>query len=246
VIIILYLVISRRIKRIRDRHAVEKKMLEIERQRFDLEQKALRLQMNPHFIFNSLNSIQSYILTHNTEMAVTYLGKFSQLMRLILNNSGNNYVPFKEELKAIKHYLDLEKLRFDNKFDYKIKVDKNIDKAFVEIPPMTIQPYIENAIIHGILHKPTKGKVNIDFELRNDYIYCSVTDNGIGREKAAKIRESTGIKRRSTGMYVTKARLEMLKTDEKEDFVVKITELKDSEDEKARTKVELMIHYNED
>lgn len=202
--------------------------------------------MNPHFIFNSLNSIQSYIVTHDTGMAVTYLGKFSQLMRLILMNSGNNFVVFTEELKAITHYLDLEKLRFGNKFDYEIILDKNIDTEFIEIPPMVIQPYIENSIIHGILHKTSKGKIIIDFKLKGKYILCSVTDNGIGRMKAAELREKAGIKRKSSGMYITKARLEMLNQEKMEEYSVTIKDLKDDQGKPTGTQVELIIQYNED
>lgn len=246
VVTIAWVLIYRRIMHMRRKHQVEKKLLEIEKQKFELEQKALRLQMNPHFIFNSLNSIQSYILTHDTEMAVTYLGKFSQLMRLILANSGNNYVMLKEELNAITHYLDLEKLRFDNKFDYSINLDHIIDTEFIEIPPMVIQPYIENAIIHGILHKSSRGTIKIDFALRGSYIHCTIIDNGIGREKSAELKEKAGIKRRSSGMYITKARLEMLNKENNEEFSVRITDLKDDEGKASGTKVELIIQYNED
>ena len=238
-----WIIIYRRIKRIRRKHEVEKKLLEIEKQKFDLEQKALRLQMNPHFIFNSLNSIQSYILTHNTEMAVTYLGKFSQLMRLILANSGNKFVPFKEELKAIKYYLDLEKLRFDNKFEYNINLDEAIDKEFIEIPPMIVQPYVENAIIHGILHKEKPGFIEIDFSLQNGNLRCTITDDGVGRARSEQIRKETGISRKSTGMYITKARLELLNTDKTNDYTVKVTDLTDKNGKPAGTKVELYIHY---
>lgn len=241
-----WVLINRRISQIRKKQEVERKMLEIEKQKFELEQKSLRLQMNPHFIFNSLNSIQSYILTHDVEMAVTYLGKFSQLMRLILSNSGKNYVVLKEELNAIRHYLELEKLRFDNKFDYSINLDKKIDTEFIEIPPMLIQPYIENAIIHGILHKPSRGAITIEFKLRGNNIHCTITDNGIGREKAAELKEKAGIKRRSSGMYITKARLELLNKENTEDYSVKITDLKNGEGQAEGTKVELIIHYNED
>ncbi|MEZ5083338.1 MAG: two-component regulator propeller domain-containing protein, partial [Bacteroidales bacterium] len=242
----LWNIIYRRIKRIKTKNEVERKLLEIERQKFELEQKALRLQMNPHFIFNSLNSIQSYILSHNAEMAVTYLGKFSQLMRLILTNSGNKFIPLKEELTSLKHYLDLEKLRFDNKFDYEINVDKNIDDEFIEIPPMIVQPYVENAIIHGILYKSGKGLITIDFEPGEKFIRCVISDNGIGREKSREMMEQAGIQRKSSGMYITKARLEMLNQELNEQFVVKVTDLKDEEGNPTGTKVELNIQFDED
>jgi len=238
IILTLAIVIYRRIRRMRVKHEVEKKLLEI--------QKALRLQMNPHFIFNSLNSIQSYILTHDVEKAVQYLGKFSQLMRLILTNSANKYIPIKEEIKSITHYLDLEKLRFENKFEYRIIADKEIDQEFVEIPPMIVQPYIENAIIHGLLHKPTKGKIEIDFKIDGDKVICTVFDNGVGREKSMEIYKQSGLKRKSRGMLITKARLEILNRQSEDDFSVKVHDLKNKKDQPVGTKVELMIHISED
>ncbi|MFP4471073.1 MAG: two-component regulator propeller domain-containing protein, partial [Bacteroidales bacterium] len=134
-----------RVRRIRRKHTMEKKVLQIEKQLFDIQQKALRLQMNPHFIFNSLNSIQSYILSNDIDLAVNYLGRFSQLMRMILANSRESIIPLADELQAITHYLEIEKLRFDDKFSYSIKVDPVIDEEFTGIPPMIIQPYIENS-----------------------------------------------------------------------------------------------------
>ena len=246
VIVALWIIIYRRIRRIRNKHEVERKLFEIEKQKFDLEQQALRLQMNPHFIFNSLNSIQSYILTHDVEKAVQYLGKFSQLMRLILTNSAYKFIPVKEELKSITHYLDLEKLRFENKFDYKINVDTKIDEDFVEIPPMIVQPYIENAIIHGLLHKPTKGKIEIEFKLDGRSVICTVYDNGVGRKKSMEIYKESGLKRKSRGMLITKARLEILNRQSEDDFSVKVHDLESKDGQPAGTRVELVIHYKED
>lgn len=241
-----WILIYRRIRRIRIEHEVEKKMLEIEKQKFDLEQKALRLQMNPHFIFNSLNSIQSYILSHDAEKAIQYLGKFSQLMRLILIHSAHKLISLKDELLAVTYYLDLEKLRFENKFDYSIRVDENIDEEFIEIPPMIVQPYIENAIIHGLLHKPAKGKIDLDFKLRGSRIICTVTDNGIGREKSMEIERQSGIKRKSRGMLITKARLEILNRQSNDEFSVKVFDLKDENGIPVGTKVEIVIYYTKE
>jgi streptogramin lyase len=246
VIFTLWILIYRRIRRIRRKHEVEKKLLEIEKQKFDLEQKALRLQMNPHFIFNSLNSIQSYIISHDTEKAVTYLGKFSQLMRLILTNSGSELISLMEELKSITYYLELEKLRFDNKFDYEIQVDEKLDQEFVEIPPMIVQPYIENAIIHGLLNKPSRGKLIINFRMSGNKILCAIQDNGIGREESSRISQESGINRKSRGMLVTKARLEILNRMNNEEYSVKVVDLKDESGKPSGTRVELIIHHNEE
>jgi len=246
IVFTLWFLITRRIRVLNNKHHLERKMLEIEKQKFDLEQKTLQLQMNPHFIFNSLNSIQSFILSHNTKMAVTYLGKFSQLMRLILNNSGKKFVPFKEEIMAIKHYVELEKLRFDNKFSCKISIDKAIDSEFIEIPPMIVQPFIENAIIHGILHKKDKGTIEVNFKLNDDKLSCSVVDDGIGRKKAEELKQKAGISRKSRGMGITRERLEMLNKDINEGYSVKIIDLTDKSGKPAGTRVELLIYFQED
>lgn len=246
IIATVWIILYRRYKHVRNKHRVEKKMLEIEKQKFDLEQKALRLQMNPHFIFNSLNSIQSYIVTQDTEKAVQYLAKFSKLMRLILANSSYKYISMKEEVKSIEYYLELEKLRFENKFDFTLKVDKNIDQEFIQIPPMIVQPYIENAIIHGLLHKPTKGKLGINFDLKDDSVICTVIDNGVGRKKSMEIYKASGIKRKSRGMLITKARLEILNRQSDDQFSVIIDDLKDNKGNAKGTKVTLNIHYRED
>jgi len=246
VVFFAWIIIYRRIRRIRIEHEVEMKLLEIEKQKFDLEQKALRLQMNPHFIFNSLNSIQSYILSHDAEKAVQYLGKFSQLMRLILTHSAHKFISLKDELLAVSYYLDLEKLRFEDKFDYSVNVDENIDEEFIEIPPMIIQPYIENAIIHGLLHKPTKGKIDIDFKLMGNRVICTVVDNGIGREKSLELEKQSGLKRKARGMLITKARLEILNRQSEDEFSVRVFDLKDDKGNPAGTKVEIVIHYTKE
>ncbi len=234
-----------RVRRMRRKHLMEKKVLQIEKQLFDIQQKALRLQMNPHFIFNSLNSIQSYILSNDIDLAVNYLSKFSQLMRMILANSRESIIPFADELQAITHYLEIEKLRFDDKFSYRITVDPDIDEEFTGIPPMIIQPYIENSILHGLLHKPDKGLVEIDFRKNGSRIYCTITDNGIGREKAGEIKRQSGLKKKSRGMMITRERLEILNKNANEKFSVKVTDLKDDVGNPTGTRVELVILYQE-
>ena len=236
-----------RTRRMKRRHEMEKRLLDFEKQKFDLEQKALRLQINPHFIFNSLNSIQSYILENDIENAVFYLGKFSQLMRIILSNTTSKYVTLKDELAAIRYYIELEQLRFSNKFDYKIKIDPELDEEYIEIPPMIIQPYVENAIIHGLINLPDTGTLNIIINKNSDKsLLCIVRDNGIGREKAAEIVRDSGIKHKSRGMLITKARLEILNRQSKDDFSVKIIDLKDKENNPSGTEVRIIIHYMEE
>jgi LytS/YehU family sensor histidine kinase len=221
-------------------------MLAIEKELFEIQQKALQLQMNPHFIFNSLNAIQSFVIANDTDKAIHYLSKFSQLMRLILTNSGETSIPLKEELKAVRHYIDIERLRFDNKFDCQISVDPEIDQEFIEIPPMIIQPFVENAILHGLIHSNAEGHIKIDIRLQDDYLFCSIEDNGVGREKAQQIRESSGIKRKSRGVIITKERLEILNKQSQDKFAVRVIDLKDAAGNPTGTRVELNILYFDD
>jgi len=247
VVFTIWWIVYRRVRILNRRHNIEMKLLEIEKQKFDLEQKALRLQINPHFIFNSLNSIQSYILKNDIENAVFYLGKFSQLMRIILSNTTNKFVSLKDELAAIRYYIELEQLRFNNKFEYEINLDPDFDEEFVELPPMIIQPYVENAIIHGLINSHVKGKLRLDVKKKSDKtLLCIVTDNGIGREKAAEIVRNSGIKHTSRGMLITKARLEILNRLSKEDFSVQIIDLKNSKEEPIGTEVRIVIQYMEE
>jgi len=231
---------------IKRKHEVEKRVLAIEKELFDVQQKALQLQMNPHFIFNSLNAIQSFVIGNNTDKAIHYLSKFSQLMRLILTNSRESSIPIKDELKAVEYYMDIEKLRFDNKFDYNISVDRNIDDEFMEIPPMVIQPLVENAILHGLVHSAEKGHIRIELELQNNFIFCTIEDNGIGRVKAAEIRDASGIKRKSRGMLITRERLEILNKQNKEKLAIKVIDLQDDHGNPSGTRVEINILYLEE
>jgi sensor histidine kinase YesM len=174
------------------------------------ELQALRAQMNPHFIFNTLSSIQSFITQNNTNDAVGYLSKFAKLMRSTLENTKKKKVSLKDEITALELYLQLEQLRLDNKFNYQIKVDENIDTQFEQIPSMLIQPYVENAIWHGISHKETNGEISISFSLVNEnVIKCIIEDDGIGRKKAMEIAAKNR-KNNSLGMSITKERLAII------------------------------------
>lgn len=243
--LLIWYLIYRRIRWIRRRHEVEKKMLDIEKQLYDTELQALRLQMNPHFIFNTLNSIQSFILVNDTDKAVDYLGKFSQLMRLILVHSSESSITIQEELKALLYYMDLEKLRFDDKFEYAIEIDPRIDEEFTEIPTMIIQPYVENAIIHGLLHKGGKGHIDLKIRPEGDHILWIIQDDGIGRERAMEIKKASGLHRKSRGMLITMERLEALNKKDKEQFSVEVFDLKDTAGNPTGTRVELRISGNQ-
>ncbi len=245
VIIVVWSLVYRRIKVIRKKHKVEKRVLEIEKQLFDIEQRALRLQMNPHFIFNSLNAIQSFVIANDTDKAIHYLSKFSQLMRLILSNSRESIIPVKDEVKALTYFMDIERLRFDDKFEYFINIDPRIDEEFMAIPPMILQPYVENAILHGLIHSPHKGMLKIDMTLEKDTIYCIIEDNGIGREEAQKIREISGIKRKSRGMMITRERLELLNKQHKDKYSIKVVDLINEFGKGTGTRVEIRLIYED-
>jgi len=242
---LIWLIIYSRVRRIRRKHVMEKKVLKIEKQLFDIQQKALRLQMNPHFIFNSLNSIQSFIITNDIDLAVNYLSRFSQLMRLILVNSSEAVIPLADEIAAVKHYIEIEQLRFDNKFDYTIIIDPEIDEEFTGVPPMIIQPYIENAVIHGLVNKKTSGSIKIEFKRKGEMMLCTIVDDGIGRQAATEIKRQNGLNAKSRGMMITKERLDILNKGAREKYSVKVFDLKDTSGKPAGTRVEVLITIQE-
>lgn len=244
VIFLIYLVVFLRMKAIRRKHEADLKFVALERQLFELEQKALQLQMNPHFLFNSLNSIQSFIVNNDMSNAIYYLSKFSQLMRRTLANSRESYVPLRDELQAIELYVEMEKLRFSGKFDFQLEVDPEIDESFIEIPPMIIQPYVENAILHGLMHKTEKGNLKIGLSLQDENIIVLIEDDGVGRERAAEIRRESGIERKSRGMLITGERLDILNQYTKDTYTVRVIDLTNEAGQAAGTRVIITIHAN--
>ena len=173
---------------------------------------ALRSQMNPHFLFNSLSSINDYIMHQEPRVASKYLTKFSKLMRTILNNSKKKFVSIQEELDAINLYMEMEQLRFSGKFDYKLNIDTSIDKDALMIPAMLIQPYLENSVKHGIKHlTERKGLINVNIhQLENDRIKIQIIDNGVGRKKSQEIKHSLDRNRKSYGLEITSDRVNIL------------------------------------
>ena len=172
-----------------------------------LEMKSLRAQMNPHFLFNSLNSIKSFIAQNEPRIATRYLTKFSHLIRLILNNSRVPLVSLEQELKALELYIELEQLRFEHSFDYQITLDPALDIEHVMLPPLILQPYVENAIWHGLLHKEGVRKLTIEIEQVTDGMVATIVDNGIGRAAAKQNRSKTATKHKSLGMAITADRI---------------------------------------
>ncbi len=221
--------------------------IELEKKNIDIEQRLLRTQMNPHFIFNSLNSINSFITDNNSDSAQSFLSKFARLMRYILENSRKTFVPVEDEVNTLQLNMELEQLRFDNKFDFEIKVDENIDPEFTFIPPMLIQPFIENAILHGLANKPSDGKICVELQKNGELMHCIIEDNGIGRQKAMELKEkSAKSKRQSLGMQVTKERLDILNEKTTEEVTFKIIDKTDSSGNPEGTRVELRIPYEEE
>lgn len=180
----------------------------LNRNLLNLKLKALRAQMNPHFTFNVMNSIQHFILHKDDESAHRYLSKFSRLIRTILNNSETDTVPVAEEIKALGLYLELESMRFEQQFGYEINVDENIDANEVLIPSMLIQPYVENAILHGILPSGREGRIRIEIMKRDTHLECIIEDNGIGRTRSSENNRNKEYK--SFGTTITKERLAVI------------------------------------
>ena len=208
----------------------------------ETEMKALRAQMNPHFIFNSLNSIQKYILKNEHFEASQYLTKFSRLIRLILDHSDQNSITLSSELDLLKLYVEMESLRFDNKFDYKILVDEHLNIETGEIPSMLIQPYVENAIWHGLLHKEEKGLLTIHFSKKeNNRLHVMIEDNGIGRERAVQLRSKQILKKKSYGMQITENRIAVINRTHNINASCEIIDLKDAAGNAAGTRVVLDI-----
>lgn len=230
--------------RIRLRQIKQKQKMEFEQQVeiSKAELKALRAQMNPHFVFNSLNSIQHYIINSKGEEAVKYLNKFAKLIRLILNNSEKSNVTINEDLDAVKLYLELERMRFENKFSYHIIIDPNIDPDYEEIPPMLIQPYLENAILHGINPKEGEGHISISVQLINQFIKISITDDGIGREKSSALQGiRTKSPHQSLGMKITKDRVQIINSLHQSHLSVNVIDLYNAQKESTGTQVDIFI-----
>lgn len=223
------------------RNIRKKSQLRYQTELVESELKALRSQMNPHFIFNSLNSIQQFITNSERKSALIYLSKFAKLIRLILENSQRNYVQLHNEVVTLDLYMQMEKLRFEERFDYQFVVESSIDQHNIEVPSMLIQPYIENAIIHGLVHHDKGGLLRVELKQKGNMLICVIEDNGIGRERAMQIKARKASQYKSMGMSVTKQRLEILNADKDVKTSVKIKDLKDNEGKPIGTRVEITI-----
>ncbi len=206
----------------------------------ELEMKALRAQINPHFLFNCMNSINRMILQGETDCASLYLTKFSKLVRLILENTEVTRVSLESELYMLEAYIQLEALRFKGKIHYQILVDESIERENTYLPAMVLQPFVENAIWHGLMHKEDTGMITIAVREEEDRLLCSIEDNGIGREKAQGLQEKSVSKQKSLGMKITEERLRLL-SKERLEQLIRITDLKDSLNQVLGTRVDIMV-----
>lgn len=221
----------------------QQKEAEFQRQLGDISLSALRSQMNPHFIFNCLNSIKLYTMQNDTAAASDYLTKFSRLIRLVLENSRNDRITLASELDALRLYMEMEAMRFKEKLKYNIEVEKDVDLDYIEIPPLLLQPYVENAIWHGLMQKEEGGRIDIavGMEHNESVLAINIIDNGIGRVKAAELKSKTATKHKSYGMKVTSERLALINQIYKSGANVTIHDLTDNNGQPSGTQVTIKI-----
>ncbi|HVG14457.1 MAG TPA: histidine kinase, partial [Chitinophagaceae bacterium] len=190
--------------------------------------KSLRGQMNPHFIFNALNSVNQFISQQDERTANKFLSEFALLMRLVLENSQEDFISLQKEYEILSLYLKLEQYRFRDKFDYEIKVDADVNSEAIQIPPMLIQPYIENAVWHGLRYKKEKGKLLLHFYRQDGSLLARITDNGIGRQRSAELKTENQKQHNSTGLKNIEERLAIINKVYGSDYRVHIEDLEDN------------------
>ncbi len=210
----IYFLIKYRENKIRAKENALREQLEIKNNLLMLEQKALQLQMNPHFIFNVLTGIQSLVVNHKNDEAREQISNFAQLMRNILSNSRKPMISLKEEIETLEGYLHIEQNSQKADFDYVIKIAQNIDIEDIKLPPMLLQPFVENALIHGIARLNHKGHITIDFNLEGEILHATISDNGIGREKSAELKGLSPKSHESAAIDITTERLKALSNTE--------------------------------
>ncbi len=202
-----------------------KKKAEIRNQLTNSQLTALKAQMNPHFMYNTLNSIQDLVLQNDIKNSNYYLSRYSSLMRKILDTSENNEIELAEEADTLRLYLELEQLRFGSDFNFNIEIDQKVDPHSTHIPSMIIQPFVENAIKHGLLHKKGKKTLSIIFKTEREVLHCTITDNGIGRERSAEIKKRSAQHHRSFATRATEKRLSLINENREKKIILKITDL---------------------
>lgn len=227
--------------RIQDIRKTERLKAEFNQQIADTRMEALRAQMNPHFIFNSLNSINRYIIRNDVKTSSLYLTRFARLIRLVLDHSKHRLISLSGELEALKIYLDLEAFRFEKKFEYEIQTAGDVNPEEILVPPLIIQPYVENAIWHGLLHKEGDGKLSIRIARHGDILRVEVEDNGIGREKAREFKSRNAPTRESVGLKLTEERLQLSAGENSTPLSPEIIDLYDENGQACGTRVIIPI-----
>lgn len=244
--VIRMLVFKRRNERLQFETALQiekQRQTDLQKQSIELEMQALRAQMNPHFIFNCLSSINRFIIKNESKVASKYLTRFSRLMRMVLINSKKSLISLEDELQMLRPYLEMERLRFKNYFNYRISFLNEIDADNVFIPPLLLQPFCENAIWHGMMNKDGEGMLQIDLEIIEDSLRFTITDNGVGRKKAEELKTKKAEK--SMGLKITSDRLSLINQEKNIQSFFKIEDLEDETGEPAGTKVTFTIKYSE-
>ncbi len=231
--LVIFYFIMLRIKTIRKEANYKQKIAETEMQ-------ALRAQMNPHFIFNSLNSIENFIMQNEKRLASDYLNKFARLIRMILDSSRNEVVPIAKDVEALQLYIDLEQLRFNNKFTYETNIDPALLTGEYRVPSLLIQPYVENAIVHGLAHSEKENLLlSVSAVLENDKIRYTIQDNGIGRQQAAAYNLHNKPHHKSVGLQITEDRINHFNNEAFD--AIKITDLYNERNISCGTKIEVTI-----
>jgi tetratricopeptide (TPR) repeat protein len=223
----------------------EKIQAELQRQAGELEMQALRAQMNPHFIFNCLSSINRFILINESKTASNYLVRFSRLIRMVLINSQKPLITLEDELQMLTIYLDMERLRFKDSFDYGITFLNTMETGNIFIPPLLFQPFCENAIWHGLMHKEGQGRLNIEFSMKDNILNCTIADNGIGLEKSEDMKSKSAEKDKSMGLKITTERLALLNREKGVHSFYDIENILDEKGNVAGTKINLKIGYRQ-
>jgi sensor histidine kinase YesM len=222
----------------------EKAKSDMQQKATELEMQALRAQMNPHFIFNCLNSINRFIIANKAEMAANHLTKFAKLIRLVLQQSGKPFIPLEDELFCLQLYMDLEALRFEIPFRYEIHTNE-INTSATLIPSLLLQPFVENAIWHGLQARDLQGNITIDMNLQNGILHCKIIDNGIGREKANLLVTKKENDKTSLGIKLTEHRLQLIDTVNNNNVGVAITDVRNKAGQIAGTCVDIKIPVKE-
>ena len=233
-----YLLYLSRVRRIKK---AEAEKTEVNQKIAELELTALRSQMNPHFMFNSLNSIKDFILHAQPQKAAEYLSDFAHLIRTILQHSRQKRITLQEELETLMLYIELEQLRFDQRFQLHCMVGEDVAMDDVKIPPMLLQPYIENAIWHGLMHKKEPGNLTLQFVRNNGAIHCIIEDDGVGRDKAMELKSLSARRYKSMGMGITKDRIQIINSMESLGISVEIKDKMLDNGDPAGTRVTVTI-----